>query len=725
MSFNAARLYDLLPAVLRNRDAERAEVTPGRLDAAQRARLIALLGVPSDELSEADRLVLARLTRASTTGPLGNLIALLAEPIGELQDDLDRLYDDQFIETCADWAASYIGELVGYQSLPGGVAALSTPRAEVAHTIGYRRRKGTQPVLEQLAFDVTRWRASAVEFFRRTVVSESVKHVRRGHATTAALRRGPRLPARSAAFDTTAHTIDVRRIASGRGTHNLRNVGLFLWRLGAQPLTQSPAVHVGDRRWRLHPLGVDQPLYSRARPLSPTEVATPDDVPAPIDRHALAARLPVFYTAADDITRSLRLHAGPPGALTPVPAASIRVCDLSNQGEGWAHMPGPGIFAVDPALGRVAAPADFGERSIVAADFHYGFGADLGGGEYDRGELPGSSGQTARVIRVPSAEAATIAQALLRLGGDGTIEIVDSGRYEEEALSVTVVEGGRIVIRAAPQRRPTIVLRDGMTLRGASDSEIVLDGLLISGSPLRVPGGDNGLRQLRVRHSTLVPGLALAPDASPRFPGAASLVAEASHLEIFIERSIVGGLRHVARGRIVATDSVIDATGRGAIALAGPDGTGPGATLTLDACTVVGKVHALSLPLVSNSIIVAALVPGDGWTAPVIAARRQEGCLRFSYVPTAARVPRRHRCLPDPDVPAQCTVLRFASLRYGTAEYGRLSRRTGAAVRTCADDDGEPGAFHFLHEPKREEHLRIRLHEYMRVGLEAGVFYES
>ena len=61
-----------------------------------------------------------------------------------------HLYDDQFIETCAPWVIPYIGELLGYDPIYS--AALSSPdsRAEVANTIGYRRRKGTLVAMEQL-----------------------------------------------------------------------------------------------------------------------------------------------------------------------------------------------------------------------------------------------------------------------------------------------------------------------------------------------------------------------------------------------------------------------------------------------------------------------------------------------------------------------------------------------------------------------------------------------
>ena len=67
----------------------------------------------------------------------------------------------------------------------------------------------------------------------------------------------------------------------------------------------------------------------------------------------------------------------------------------------------------------------------------------------------------------------------------------------------------------------------------------------------------------------------------------------------------------------------------------------------------------------------------------------------------------------------------FTSLRLGDPAYAQLSRRCPAAIRTGADDGAEMGAFHDLYQPQREAHLRTRLAEYLRFGLEAGVFYES
>jgi len=82
MSLDAARLYELLPAVYRIRDACQGE-------------------------------------------PLRALVALFARELEAIEENVEQLYDDQFIETCADWVAPYIGDLIGYRPLHGATAAVA------------------------------------------------------------------------------------------------------------------------------------------------------------------------------------------------------------------------------------------------------------------------------------------------------------------------------------------------------------------------------------------------------------------------------------------------------------------------------------------------------------------------------------------------------------------------------------------------------------------------
>ena len=95
MSFTNQKLLDLLPAIYRIRDEERG-------------------------------------------GPVKALLSVVADQIAVLEEDLQQLDDDPFIETCADWVVPYIGDLIGYRALHGVAAKVVSARAEVAHTIGCR-----------------------------------------------------------------------------------------------------------------------------------------------------------------------------------------------------------------------------------------------------------------------------------------------------------------------------------------------------------------------------------------------------------------------------------------------------------------------------------------------------------------------------------------------------------------------------------------------------------
>ena len=66
------RLYDLLPVFHRSRDAEQGY-------------------------------------------PLRALLGVIGEQVDAVEDDIAQQYANWFIETCADWAVPYIGELIGYR----------------------------------------------------------------------------------------------------------------------------------------------------------------------------------------------------------------------------------------------------------------------------------------------------------------------------------------------------------------------------------------------------------------------------------------------------------------------------------------------------------------------------------------------------------------------------------------------------------------------------------
>src|SRR5262249_55422106 len=170
--------------------------------------------------------------------------------------------------TCAPWVISYIGDLIGYQSVKGIAPAVDNPRTAVAETISLRRRKGTVLVMEQLARDVTGWGAHAIEVFQLLAPTQSMNHTRLWNHYAPDLRDWRAGLYVDTGFDRTAHKVDVRRIASNRGRYNIPNIGIFLWSLNAYSITRAPAAAVTSAPgcFRFSSLDMDIPLFQRAVP---------------------------------------------------------------------------------------------------------------------------------------------------------------------------------------------------------------------------------------------------------------------------------------------------------------------------------------------------------------------------------------------------------------------------------------------------------------------------
>ena len=115
MSLDLETIYGLLPAVYRTRDAAIAGTLEGTLTPAEQQQLDALRTDPAlDETGQRD---LAALEDKRLRGPLKALLLIIAEQVAGLEDTIEQLYDDQFIETCAPWVVPYIADLVGYHPL--------------------------------------------------------------------------------------------------------------------------------------------------------------------------------------------------------------------------------------------------------------------------------------------------------------------------------------------------------------------------------------------------------------------------------------------------------------------------------------------------------------------------------------------------------------------------------------------------------------------------------
>lgn len=694
--------------------------------------------------------------RDGENGPLRALLGVIARQGALLEADIQRLYDNAFIETCEDWVVPYIGDLLGVRALyPVDGTAAFGPRALVANTLRLRRRKGTALVLEELAFDTTGWRARAVEFFERVATTQYLNHPRPHALRTPDLRQPRPLSRIDGPFGNELHTADVRALPAGR--YNLPNVGLFLWRLQACPMQRASARPATTRTgfYTFDPLGLDQPLFNRPR--SETDIshlAEPVNVPEALNWHDLHAELEARRQALTDgedpDDRFFADAAGGPVLRVwldgqAVPTEHLVICDLSSiptvVPEDWRRPPatltvaarkagrpdktfpaaGGVLVGIDPRRGRLALPAGSAASRVEVA-YAYGFPGDVGAGPFDQRPGPGNPNPLAAlpaasefdvVIRIPSAATPTLAAAFNApanpadavnrvIAGKRTLLVLDTDATET-VTPVLDLPDTHLAIQAAAGRRPVLV--GDFSLKGNASTRLSLGGLLLDGA-LKLEGP---LHAVGLRHCSLVPTR-----------GGIAHTGAGTELTLSLYRCLCGPLRSKKPlATVVVQDSLIDGADGSASGVAIDVGDSP---LNVLASTVLGTTDAGRLE--AGNCLFDALVT---------IARRQEGCVRYSYLPFTSKTPRRHRCQPDlamsdlSSAEAAREAMRvtpaFTSIRFGTPAYGQLTRGTALEIRTGADNGAEMGVWNLLQQPQREANLLLALDEYLRFGLAAAPIF--
>lgn len=733
---NPDRLYELLPAIYRTRDVEKGYA-------------------------------------------LRALLRVIDEQVDVVERDIDRLYENWFIETCDDWVVPYIGNLIGYQLMhdagePGDVRSaqgraldrILIPRRAVAQTIASRRRKGTLALLEVLANDVAGWPARAVEFFKLLGAPQPLNQLRISRDRAIDVRSTGMLDLLDGPFDRLPHTVDVRRINSHRsdGRYNIGSVGLFVWRLRAYRVTHTPAACLegnGPECYSFSALGNNTQLFTRAKPEpDAAHIAEEMNVPAPIGLRRLKRQLADYYGKEKSFAiwapKWLRQQDG------PIPASAIIVADLSR----WGFRPPRDHLVVDPESGRIAFPPEQHPPKGVWVTYFYGFSADIGGGEYRR---PLSQHVAPKMY---SAKVGELGEALAQWRRDNppdaVIELVESGVYAEQ-IDIDLPADRTLQLRAAAGTRPIIRLLDWQTNRPDSlhvsagpGSEIIFDGLLVTGRSVQIRSAPPDYAKAKkpraracdevhvvIRHCTLVPGWGLSRDCEPHRPAEPSLELYNLEARVHIEHSIVGSIQ-VQQDQVRAdplqlhiSDSIVDATSVEREALGAPSSVAAHAILTIERCTVLGEIQTHAIRLAENCI----------FTGQVCVARRQIGCVRFCYVPPGSRTPRRYECQPDDaeavaeenlrerakkgKKPIQAEIQearsrerfrirpQFNSTRYGNPTYCQLADSCPEEITRGADDESEMGVFHDLFQPQRAANLHARLDEFTPAGTDAGIIFAT
>jgi hypothetical protein len=712
----------------------------------------------------------------NANGPLRELVNRIGAQAATVRRSIDRLWEDQSIESCDNWVISYIGNLLATNLVPSLDAR--GQRLDVYNTIYYRRRKGTVAILEEIASDITGWEARVVEFFRRlsrtrhnldpaiavggdTPADNLTLELAQGltgnwthssiggwadlrNAYGASQAQGPNSiavsPRPPSAFDEYFHTADFRAGVGRSGWYNIPKLGVFLWRLISFGVDQTTPVENGCC-YTFDPTGRQIPLFAASsRPpydvwISPQEWQLPTPISTPLLTAALADPKTIQLYAAIDpdgvtlLQNSLGIFTLPGSFYELVDASQISTFPIPpSSSPEIIVFPETGVFSVlDPQNGPTSVA------------YHYGFSAPMGAGPYDRRVL----GQSPNPNPVPVLTVLGGGNGIAAIGSippTGTLSIDDSLTYtavsnvfDIQQLTVTAENQTRPVIRLGPPGSGGSI---EWIFNGAEGSSLVLEGLLVSGCDVVLSGK---FETVTLTCCTFDPGTATSVQekGNAAVQSAPALFAqsidgrdlkptclwiEGEIAQLTIDRCILGPIRTRADGELeslTATNSIIQAI--------------PTVEPSTQTQTFGPELPDLALSFITGTTTLSrCTVMGHAYVHELQASEcilddvfvvdnTQNGCVRFSAWSSGSVIPRQYESVQIP-----AASLLFTSRDYGQPGYAQLlenvdnaiiSGAQGATISQGSTDGSEMGAFASQQNPVKERSLLIKYQEYMPLGL--------
>lgn len=693
-------------------------------------------------------------------GPLRELVERIGIQAAVLRRSMDRLWQDQSIETCDDWVIPYIADLLATNL----VASLDArgQRLDVAKTIYYRRRKGTVGILEEIAHDITGWDARVIEFFHRLgrtrhnfdpeiglpsqtddppgsralQLAEGIigqwtgtpiggwADLRNVYGASQAQSPFGIYPVSKppSAFDEYFHTADFRKGRRRSGWYNISKLGVFLWRL--ESFRVGFTTPVADQKcpgyFSFDPTGREMPLFATpARSFGvdwvlPQEWHLPTPISTPLLSVALAnpAAQPLYSALDPD---GVTLHPNALGVFTH-PGFQFELLP-STTVTTFPPLPKstPQIM-IFPEVGKFKALAPLNGLPFVV--YCYGFPSTIGAGAYDRRVLGQPAPPPPAPVSVVLGGAGLDAR-LAAAGPKGTVQINDSLTYGvvknvDNIANVTVLaeNGSRPLIRLAP---PSPKVTEWKLTGKDDQSSLVLDGLFISGGDMVLAGNFDvvTLRCCTFDPGTAKPGGGLAQAVDGRDLLSCHLWVEGEINRLIIDRCILGPVQTRLQGvvhELLAADSIIQALGSD-FAFTFTEGQAQ-----LSRCSILG-------PAALHRLYASECILDD----VIKVENAQDGCIRFSAWSTGSVIPRQYESVEiSPGAPL------FTSGNFGQPGYCQLqagvdaaivSAAPGATISAGAQDGSEMGAYARNKNPIKERSLLLKYQEFMPLGLTPVVIY--
>jgi hypothetical protein len=464
-------------------------------------------------------------------GQLEAYLSVIEEVYRGLQDNIEQLYHDFFIETCGDWVIPYLADLLGTSHLSGDPW---TVRADVARTVRNRRRKGSLGAVESVVHALSGWAVHTVEMGERLVWNQHVNHQRPDSGGIAPLTLSPSISAAARGgtvtlrdpallafangpFDPFAHVVDVKPPSLGVSGFNLPNLAVFLWRLEdyltpvAKPCFRTiqsiPGAPAGFAtravRFDLHPQGEPMVLFNTHRYHAddePPNLTHEDAVPGPMPMARLTENTPTGKPS--EYLAVATYAASPPAARPDAPGAeavglTLHLPDLPFAGTVW-YFRGADLFGntgweaclrpalreneivIDPRRGRIVfglAGANAGARATSLRDGlrvspTYGFAGPTGAHPVQRKDAPArwlDQVPIRRTVDLHANPPQTLAQALANLHNLNAPLIVEIEDSLTHELDLSLVAGA-----AAEGGLTALRLNASLWIRAASGERPVI-----------------------------------------------------------------------------------------------------------------------------------------------------------------------------------------------------------------------------------------------------------
>ena len=711
-----------------------------------------------------------------TPGPLQELTGRLGAQAATIRRSIDRMWENQSLETCDDWVVPYIGDLLATRL----VACLDAraQRLDVAKTIYYRRRAGTLGVLEELAADIAGRDARAVEFFRRLgrtrhqfdppignafasaapswtpattyvtgqVVTNAANAYRCVGGGISAASGGPTGTGTTIAdggvtwaFDEPAGSLvpaviegiagTTSRTPSG-GFADLRNAysaantsGAFDefahtadLRRGAQSLGWYNISHLGVFVWWLQsfPILAATPVSNGQSPACYSFDPSGREMPLFAPGSRTSASFGEDWVSPDEWQLPVAVREA---FWTAYPDQLYPAAFWVGTGGGSAQAPFPRDgLRIQPERGLFSFTGTPPAGALVT-QYHFGFMSRIGAGGFPAALLES--------IDIPAIAAhatggGALNATLTGLTTDATVEIGDSLTYPGPTAAWTLpgsaATPATVVLQGADGERPLLRWAGGgatWTITGQGGN-LMLQGIWLQGADIVLAGS---FQSVSLRMVTLDPGTA---GDGAALAGSAIDGMKLAPVHLWIEGSIgtlslercITGPLRTRNGGAIEQMTATDSIIQAIATSAGND-------LALE--TEVGSI-SLARCTVLGAAHVHRLAASECILDDIaLVEDAQHGCVRFSAYASGSQLHAPYRCVAVPKVAPI-----FVSRRFGQPGYGRLRRladnaildpQPGDSILGGAQNEAEMGAFQGEGIALKKRGLTIKFEEYAPLGV--------